>query len=553
MLSKKKTIIKRLVIFSITLMFFFTAIQLSTVSTSSITDNVSQKPRCVFQKIENFQPTKIQKNLDSKIFQTKGILGTDSLIYGGVDELIVQNPTITDNNGQNILIGFEVMPDWLEPADPWFRYSNDGGVTWLPEDSANGWRLSDNEYYTILPTIDFADDKGGFGTILPYDQNNWVTFNFPDIVNPESEQGEWTANSWLADAMMSEWHSAEVCGVNSAFAPCEEALGLAIWTGDTVDDTDNGLWYGWEINDGAKQFTVYPDEGTTPFDFDADQAVNDVDLSTGMYYQGFYRFNDESPEHYPDGVFLRGVQLIKDSNEWTNSWETLVHIPGATNPNIKAADGNCFLVYEINGGIACHYSSDNGVNFNTVNIVNNGKYPSISFAGNNIVVAYITNGNIYNSISEDGGKTWTESPVPVNDLDKSAIEQTHCVDVSSSYITWTDNRHGVNKNSVYLDTTGIATPIISIESITGGFGITTVIKNIGSVDANNIDWSISFNGGTFFGGDNSGTIDTLAVGQTVQIKSKFLIGFGNTEITINVGGITQTKSAKVILCFITGL
>jgi hypothetical protein len=111
----------------------------------------------------------------------------------------------------------------------------------------------------------------------------------------------------------------------------------------------------------------------------------------------------------------------------------------------------------------------------------------------------------------------------------------------------------MNKNSVYFDTAGIATPIINIESITGGLGITTVIKNIGSVDANNIDWSISFDGGTFFGGDNSGTIDTLAVGQTVQIKSKFLIGFGNTEITINVGGITQTKSAKVILCFITGL
>jgi hypothetical protein len=351
---------------------------------------------------------------------------------------------------------------------------------------------------------------------------------------------------------MSEWHSADVCGVNSQYAPSADAFGLAIWTGDTVGDTDNGFWYGWETSAGT-EFTVYPDEAITPFDFDADQAVNDIDLSTGMYYQGFYRFNDESPEHYPDGVFLRGVQLIKDSNEWTNSWETLVHIPGATNPNIKAADGSCYLVYEINGGITCHYSTDNGVTFDTVNIIANGKYPSVSSASNNIVVAYITNGNIYNSISDDGGKTWTESPVPVNDLDKSAIEQTHCVDVSSSYITWTDNRHGMNKNSVYFDTAGIATPIINIESITGGLGITTVIKNIGSVDANNIDWSISFDGGTFFGGDNSGTIDALAVGQTVQIKSKFLIGFGNTEITINVGGITQTKSAKVILCFITGL
>ncbi len=203
--------------------------------------------------------------------------------------------------------------------------------------------------------------------------------------------------------------------------------------------------------------------------------------------------------------------------------------------------------------IVFYYSNNNGATFNTVNIAEAGKYPSVSSVGNTIVVAYIDNGNIYNSISDDGGKTWTQSSVPVNDLDKSAVEQAHCVDVSGGHIAWTDNRNGEMKNCVYLDSAGIATPIISIESITGGFGITTVIKNIGSADASNIDWSISFDGGTFFGGDNSGTIDTLAVGQTVQIKSKFLIGFGNTEITINVGGITETKSAQVMLFFVIGL
>jgi len=64
MLKKKKTILKRLVIFSITLMFIFTAIQLSAVSTNSITDNLSIKPRCSFQKIDNFQPKKINNNLN---------------------------------------------------------------------------------------------------------------------------------------------------------------------------------------------------------------------------------------------------------------------------------------------------------------------------------------------------------------------------------------------------------------------------------------------------------------------------------------------------------
>jgi hypothetical protein len=551
MLRKKKTIFKRLVIFSITLMFFCTAIQLSAVSTSSITNDVSKNLRCTFQKDENVQPKKIQQNLNSENYQTKGILATDTLIYGGFSETIVQNPTITDDSGQKILIGFDLIPSFLEPANPYFRYSTDGGVTWLPEGSANGWDLATIEYYSILPTIDYSGAGGAFGTVLPDGQTDWATFNFPDIGDPDAGEEGWVMWSWLASAMMSQWHSVDVCGVNSQYTPAEDAYGLAIWTGNTLTDTDNGLWFGWQFNDGDDQFAVYPDEGETPFVFEADQAVHDIDLSTGMYYQGFYRFNDESTEHYPDGVFLRGVQLIKDSDEWVDSWETLVNIPGATHPSIKAANGNCFLVYELNSGIACQYSNDNGANFNSINIADNGKYPSVSSVGNTVVVAYINNGNIYNAISDDGGKTWTESPIPVNDVDQSAIETIHCADVSSSLITWTDTRDEVN--SVYFDTAGIVAPIITIDSITGGLGITAVIKNIGTGDANDIDWSISFDGGTFFGGDNSGTIDTLAIGQTVTIKSKFLIGFGNTEITINVGGVTETKSAKVLLCFITGL
>ena len=548
MISRKKTIFKRLVIFSIVLMFFVTSIHLSAVSISLKDDQVSNKPRCIFQKTEKFQPKKIYKNFNSKIYSTNVLLDTDTLIYGGFEESIVQNPTVTDNNGQKVLIGFELWPDWLTLGDPYFRYSNDGGLTWLPEDGATGWGLSDSGYYSILPIIDYSGDGSGFGSILPYEQNNWITINFPDITNPEAES-EWTANGWLADVMMSEWHSVDACGVNSEYAPSESAYGLAIWTGNTISGSENGLWFGWEQTAGS-EFVVYPDEGETELDFDADQATNDVDLSTGMYYQAFYRFNDESSESYPNGVFVRGVQL-DGTDEWVDSWETLVHIPGATNPDIKADNGNCYLVYEINGGIGCHYSNNNGGSFNSVNIVEDGMYPCVSFIGQNIVVAFVNNGNIYNAISEDGGSTWIESSVPVNDVDNSAIEQYHCVDVSSSNIVWTDSRDG--ENSVYYDKAGIALPIISIESITGGFGLTATVKNIGSSEANNVDWSISFDGGVFFGGDTSGKINTLAVGQSVEIKSKFLIGLGSTEITINIDDITEIKSASILLFLVRGL
>ncbi len=548
MKKEKKPEIKKLVIFSIAALFIFSFAQMSVISTETNKEISTNVINSNFKKIQDIKSIPLDNYLSSKNQMYSMNLDTDTLIYGGSGETIIQNPTITDNNGQNILVGFELMPDWLSPADPFFRYTTDGGETWLPEDNANGWSLSDFEYYTILPEIDYAGDRGAFGSALPFDQNNWVTFNFPDIVDPDYNDG-WVANSWLADVMMTEWHSVDVCGVNSQYAPSEFAYGLAIWTGNTVSGTDNGIWYGWETAEGT-EFTVYPDEDETVFDYEADQATNDIDLSTGMYYQAYYRFNDESSENYPDGVYLRGVQL-DGTDEWIDSWETLVHIPGATNPDIKADNGNCFLVYELNNEIVCHYSKNNGVSFNSVKVANNGKYPSVSANDNTVVVAFLKNGNIYNSISDDGGITWSESAISINDVENTVEEQVNCVDVSNNYITWNDNRNG--ENSVYFDKAEVSIPIIEIESINGGFGLTTNIRNVGTADANDIDWSISFEGGVFFGGDNSGTIDNLASGDSVTINSKFLIGLGDTDITINVGGLTETKSGKILLFLILGL
>jgi hypothetical protein len=521
--------------------------QFSVISSNIINDdNVSNKSKICFKRSENFQPKRISKNLNSGMDNKNRILDTDTLIYGGFEESIIQNPTITDNNGQNVLIGFEYWFDWYNFPDPYFRFSNDGGMTWLPENSANGWGLSDAGYSTILPTIDFSGDGGAFGSVLPYGQNNWVTLNFPDIVNPDADDG-WVSNGWIADVMMIEWDSVDVCGVNSLYAPSEDSLGIAIWTGDTIDGKDNGIWFGWEIEDGSS-FTVYPE---TYYDFDADQAVNDIDLSSGKYYQAFLRFNDHSSNPVEDGVFLRSMQL-DGTDEWVNdSWNDLLSIPDAFNPDIKADNGNCYLVYELNGGIKCHYSNDNGVTFNDVNIVDVGQYPSITAIDETVIVVYSRDGNVYNSISEDGGATWIESTESINDISGSVIEQLHCTDVSNNYIAWTDSRD--TENSIYFDRAEVAIPIINIESTNGGVGVTTLIKNIGTKDANDIDWSISFDGGVIFGGDNSGTIDTLAVGESVQIKSKFLMGFGNTDITINVDGLTDSKSGKILLFFVIGL
>ena len=183
-------------IFSIAAMFIFTFIQISAVSTDVMNDNDDKNPRCVFKRIETLKPQKITEIEGSNQNNLFGVTGTDTWIYGDGTLEICQNPTITDDGGQNILAGFELWPDWLTFPDAFFRYSTDGGASWLPEDSATGWAFAEVGYITILPDIDYNGENGAFGTVLPIDQNNWITMNFPDMTDPEAVDAEWEASGW---------------------------------------------------------------------------------------------------------------------------------------------------------------------------------------------------------------------------------------------------------------------------------------------------------------------------------------------------------------------
>jgi PKD repeat protein len=92
-------------------------------------------------------------------------------------------------------------------------------------------------------------------------------------------------------------------------------------------------------------------------------------------------------------------------------------------------------------------------------------------------------------------------------------------------------------------------PEIVIDAITGGFGIKTVITNIGRADALNLQWTIDLQGGLiFFGTPLSGTIDVLAH-SSVTVKT-FVFGFGTTTITMTAANATKTETAKVFLFFV---
>jgi hypothetical protein len=104
----------------------------------------------------------------------------------------------------------------------------------------------------------------------------------------------------------------------------------------------------------------------------------------------------------------------------------------------------------------------------------------------------------------------------------------------------------------------ISAPQLSIE-IKGGFGITATIANLGDAPATNIAWSMSLDGGfILLGKETTGSIATLAAGDTVQIKSKLIVGIGKTTITIHAVcdervETTESGDGTVILFFTLGV
>ncbi len=98
-------------------------------------------------------------------------------------------------------------------------------------------------------------------------------------------------------------------------------------------------------------------------------------------------------------------------------------------------------------------------------------------------------------------------------------------------------------------------PILEIGQISGGLlKVKADIKNIGDIDANDVNWSITLKGGTFIGKKTEGTDLNVIAGESETITSKLIFGFGPTVITVNAW-ITESSDKReqtgfVLLFFI---
>jgi len=92
-------------------------------------------------------------------------------------------------------------------------------------------------------------------------------------------------------------------------------------------------------------------------------------------------------------------------------------------------------------------------------------------------------------------------------------------------------------------TVQIELPELKINRIAGGMlKITSTIENIGIAEADDITWKISLDGGfVLLGKESTGEIDTILAGDEAVITSKTILGFGPTEVTVQIDIPEDTK------------
>lgn len=534
--------IKKLVIFSIAIGFCLTALHSAAISVND------EKQNYDIIKIENNRGKKIIKNsytLETKNKITR--LNTDSQnMLENIPILSTQyncqNPSLT-TNGNNILVIAEESINLLN-SDVIMSYSSNNGDSWS---DIFAWTSEDE--IEEKPVIDFCHNNEfqAYGTCLPdLISQNLFLYHFPSMIDPDvsfkSSDG-WTVWS-LTISNFNDFYAIDLAGYpHGDDAPAPDFHGIITLIGNSdYGETIENYYETEDMGIGA----CYLD-----FDGELGDTISvDIDLSTKTYFEALELRNDEEIG-IEDGVFFEYC-WVEPGNEdwWENDWPAFI-FEGARNPNLIAENGRCYIVCEVQNDIVCYYSFDNGENFDTSIVTTNGETPIISIVGDTLICSFIQNNNLYTSTSEDGGITWNEI-TKINEVDGTVRNGDSSVDLSDNNVVWTDDRNG--DNEIYFGKVGeISTPIIEIESIKGGLGVSTVIKNIGNADAEDVEWSISFDGGTFFGGDNSGVIDNLAVGESITVKSKFLIGLGRSDITVNVNGFTDSKSGMILLFFVLGL
>ena len=459
------------------------------------------------------------------------------------------HPRITEDGAGNIVVVYEQEIDLFSKQVP-VVFSADSGETWTMQFLFDSIDFTEGSGTLQYPEIVYSgeQDQLYLAMIDPYAElyNNEMAFMLGDISLAEE----------------ASWYGISGSGSEN-YNFCN-----AVTTGNFFISLTTEDGYGFEQLFGLGYFT-YPDFESPPvmggFYYDgnsehdsAPAAWTEMDTNANRILAVFETndqisikstVNDEAM--LTNGEQQNGMDKYADIEQWPGEY-----IDTGSDPDVSGDGDHLIIAYVQGGNIKAKYGTcaagtyDPGFALQDVTIATGASCPAVYMEGSNVYCVYVKDGNLFLTKSEDYGATWAQAEQK-NEVDGSVSNEKNTADVHSTGMVFTDTRNG-NKDVYYAPFEAAAVPEVVIESITGGIGITATLKNVGDATAENFDWSIVSEGLVFLGGEKSGKA-TLEPGETIQVKTGLMLGFGGIDITVEADKAKQTASATLLLFFVTGL
>jgi len=469
------------------------------------------------------------KPVENKIIYTHP-LGTVGInLFPGI------TPAIS-NSLSSMVVGFNS----LDLENVYFSGSSDAGGTWT--DGA-GWALPEPPE---LPDVDGCGDGRFIGTMLPNGLDEDGSSMYKVYISDASTPDGYTCSSWSwSDVGAGYTNFIDIaCAGYTSTDPTENTwtYGAHSMIGDHGTGGDQTPLFSYQSTEAGSAW-IYRFQSTPGLYNDGTSTSIDIDQST-LYGYAIYNYDHNGTMD----LFL----FIMDFGYWNtsldppqhdNNWALDIDTPGNDNNlDISALSDNVIIVSERDGDIIAYHADDPLNNdFSETTIITGAQKPRIAHYGENKAVCeYIQSGVAYSTLTEDGGATWSTPEVVA---EEDSIQSTDVCPAGSAY---------ESDDIIYYEPMDFKQPIIQIQSVSGGIGVSAVIKNVGTGAAENVEWSIITDGTVFIGGEKSGQF-TLDPNETVTIKTGLMIGFGPISSKITVGSATKTASGTLLLFFVTGL
>jgi len=448
----------------------------------------------------------------------------------------------------NLIAGFEA------DDNVWFTTSIDGGASF--NENAVGWTFVNPPSY---PDADSCGDGRFIGAITPsYFDNEGSDLHKVITADPNNIPDGWSAVYWTWTAVGAGYYdfTSVACG------------------GYTNGSAEDSWAFGGHSMIGTYNHAT-PYVGTPLYSYQSSEAGNgwiyrfdttklggtstamDIDPETKHGF-AIWNYNNAGnmdiyayESDYSEWVIITGTSLghpdIKEI--------TIASAGNDTAIDIAALNNNVIIVSQRDGDIVAYYSSNALSSVDEVTIDTGAVNPRVAFSDENkATCSYIKGGQVYVSLTEDGGATWSTP---------EAIDEPENVDVpSESRASDTCGLGAVWQQldgNIYFAAVGSAPPvppILDISGITGGTKVAATITNTGGSAATNVAWTMKITGG-ILGRINktyTGNIATIApaAGQAIQ-STGLVLGLGAITITISAvcdeGASKQVSSSGKVLIF----